>query len=116
MPSASNDLVHDSGLFHHLPPRRRLSYLALLAQILKPGGHFSLTCFGASSSHSELSDDELYTAGDLGGDLSYSADSLRAIFNSYDEIELRAMNNEPATSPLFGEPFLWVGLFRRPRR
>jgi len=48
--------------------------------------------------------------------LSYPADSLRAIFSDYDEIELRAMNDEPATSPLFGEPFMWVALFRRPGR
>jgi len=29
-PAVSYDLVHDSGLFRHLPPHRRLSYLALL--------------------------------------------------------------------------------------
>jgi SAM-dependent methyltransferase len=31
LPSAQYDLVYDSGCLHHLPPHRRISYLALLA-------------------------------------------------------------------------------------
>jgi SAM-dependent methyltransferase len=30
------DLIHDSGCFHHLPPHRRISYLALLDRALAP--------------------------------------------------------------------------------
>ncbi len=37
------DLIYDSGCFHHLPPHRRISYLALLDRALAPGGHFALT-------------------------------------------------------------------------
>jgi SAM-dependent methyltransferase len=33
------DLIYDSGCFHHLPPHRRISYLALLDRSLAPGGH-----------------------------------------------------------------------------
>ncbi|SFF55293.1 Methyltransferase domain-containing protein [Streptomyces mirabilis] len=44
------DLVHDSGCFHHLPPHRRISYLALLDRVLAPGGHLALTCFAAGDS------------------------------------------------------------------
>ncbi|MET9681062.1 class I SAM-dependent methyltransferase [Streptomyces coeruleorubidus] len=50
------DLVFDSGCFHHLPPHRRISYLALLDDVLAPGGLFGLTCFaaGAGGMGSEL--------------------------------------------------------------
>lgn len=41
------DLVYDSGCFHHLPPHRRVSYLALLRAHVAPGGHFGLACFAA---------------------------------------------------------------------
>src|SRR6478672_11706651 len=41
------DLVYDSGCFHHLPPHRRVSYLALLDRVLAPGGHLALTSFAA---------------------------------------------------------------------
>jgi SAM-dependent methyltransferase len=108
------DLVHDSGLFHHLPPHRRLSHLALLDTVLVPGGYFSLTCFGAAPAASEVPDAELYRTGDLGGGLSYPADALRSIFGHLEEIELRPMRDQPTDSQRFGEPFLWAALFRRP--
>ena len=108
------DLIHDSGCFHHLPPHRRVSYLALLDRALAPGGHLALTCFaaGAERSGTELSDADLYRAGDLGGGLAYTPESLRRIFADLDEVELRRMRDEPADSPRFGEPFLWTALFR----
>ncbi|HET6636191.1 MAG TPA: class I SAM-dependent methyltransferase [Streptomyces sp.] len=111
------DLVHDSGCFHHLPPHRRVSHLALLDEVLAPGGYFSLSCFaaGAGGSGSELDDAELYRTGRLHGGLAYTPDALRRIFSDLDEIELRRMRDEPADSPHFGEPFLWTALFRRPQ-
>ncbi|MEW1912474.1 class I SAM-dependent methyltransferase [Kitasatospora sp. NPDC085895] len=107
------ELVVDSGCFHHLPPHRRVSYLALLAGVLAPGGHLALTCFAAGAMGSELSDADLYQEGRLGGGLAYTAESLRRIFADLTEVELRRMNDEPADSPLFGEAFLWTALFRR---
>jgi len=108
------DLVHDSGCFHHLPPHRRISYLALLDQVLAPGGHFALTCFAAGGMGSELSDAELYGGSGLQGGLAYTADELRWIFGDLEEVELRRMHDEPVESPCFGEDFLWTALFRRP--
>ncbi|MGW2227833.1 class I SAM-dependent methyltransferase [Streptomyces formicae] len=114
------DLVYDSGCFHHLPPHRRISYLALLDRVLAPGGHFALTCFAAGENGmgSELSDAEFYrTAGPHGGlhgGLAYDADALRRIFAGLTEVELRRMRDERNDSPLFGEPFLWTALFHRP--
>ncbi|MGB3443449.1 MAG: class I SAM-dependent methyltransferase [Actinophytocola sp.] len=107
------DLVYDSGCFHHLPPHRRVSYLALLGRCLKPGGHFALACFAAGSMGSEVPDEELYRQASLGGGVGYSPESLRWIFADLTEIELRRMTEEPPESALFGMPFLWTALFRR---
>ncbi|MEW1831658.1 class I SAM-dependent methyltransferase [Streptomyces sp. NPDC088196] len=107
------DLVYDSGCFHHLPPHRRISYLALLDQVLAPGGYFALTCFAAGGMGSELPDAELYHGSGLQGGLAYTADELRWIFGELEVVELRRMRDEPDVSPCFGEDFLWTALFRR---
>ncbi|MGW7198273.1 class I SAM-dependent methyltransferase [Streptomyces chryseus] len=127
------DLIYDSGCFHHLPPHRRISYLALLDRALAPGGHFALTCFAAAGEvgeagklgmGSEVPDAELYRDSRLHGGLAYTPESLRWIFSDLPdsagrgrgglrEVELRRMHDEPAKSPTFGEPFLWTALFRR---
>ncbi|MFF7640640.1 methyltransferase domain-containing protein [Streptomyces canus] len=107
------DLIYDSGCFHHLPPHRRISYLALLEQHLAPGGRFGIACFAEGAVGSELSDADFYRQGGLEGGLAYTAESLRRIFHDLTEIELRRMRDEPPESPCFGEPFLWTGLFGR---
>ncbi|GED87299.1 class I SAM-dependent methyltransferase [Streptomyces sp. 6-11-2] len=107
------DLVYDSGCFHHLPPHRRISHLALLDRVLAPGGHLALTCFAAGAMGCELSDAELYRTSRLHGGLAYTPESLRRIFADLTEVELRRMRGEPEEAPHFGEAFLWAGLFRR---
>ncbi|WP_436737023.1 SAM-dependent methyltransferase [Streptomyces sp. BBFR102] len=111
------DLIHDSGCFHHLPPHRRVSYLALLDRLLAPGGHLVLNCFAAGEEGSGTSapDAELYRHPErLAGGLGYTAEQLRWVFSGLEEAELRRMDEEPEDSPYFGVPFLWSGLFRRP--
>ncbi|MEU7726960.1 class I SAM-dependent methyltransferase [Streptomyces sp. NPDC040724] len=108
------DLIYDSGCFHHLPPHRRISYLALLDRALSPGGQLALTCFAAGAMGSELPDEAFYREAGLQGGLAYTPESLRAIFADLTEVELRRMNDEDAGSPLFGEAFLWTALLRRP--
>jgi SAM-dependent methyltransferase len=108
------DLVFDSGCFHHLPPHRRISYLALLDRHLAPGGHFGLSCFASGQMGSELPDADFYRDGTLHGGLAYRPDDLRRIFADLTEVEIRPMRDEPADSPHFGEPFLHTALFRRP--
>ncbi|MBB1246985.1 class I SAM-dependent methyltransferase [Streptomyces durbertensis] len=108
------DLIYDSGCFHHLPPHRRVSHLALLNRLLAPGGRFGLTCFAAGATGSERDDADLYRAGRLEGGLAYAAADLRHVFSDLTEVELRRMRDEPPHSPHFGEPFLWTALFQRP--
>ncbi|MCX4778235.1 class I SAM-dependent methyltransferase [Streptomyces sp. NBC_01264] len=108
------DLIYDSGCFHHLPPHRRVSYLALLDRLLAPGGRFALTCFASGAMGSELPDEEFYGRARLEGGLAYTPEELRWVFEDLTEVELRRMNDEPASSGSFGEAFLWTALFRRP--
>ncbi|MFJ4897032.1 class I SAM-dependent methyltransferase [Streptomyces sp. NPDC088727] len=119
-PQGPYDLIHDSGCFHHLPPHRRITYLAYVDRVLAPGGQLSLGAFASGEIGSELPDVELYRTARLHGGLAYSAESLRWIFTGPDgvtggleEVELRRMRDEPAESPWFGEEFLWGALFRR---
>ncbi|WP_282697559.1 class I SAM-dependent methyltransferase [Streptomyces sp. CC208A] len=114
------DLVYDSGCLHHLPPHRRVSYLALLGRVLAPGAHFALTAFAAGEDGmgSERPDADFYRPGSheggLEGGLAYTDTALRALFADLAPVELRRMRDEPADSPRFGRGFLWTGLFRRP--
>ncbi|MBC2906519.1 class I SAM-dependent methyltransferase [Streptomyces cupreus] len=113
--SGPYDLVVDSGCFHHLPPHRRVSYLALLNRVLAPSGHLALTSFAAGQGGmgSELADADLYRERELQGGIAYTPESLRWIFSHLVEIELRRMREEPPKSALFGATFLWTALFRR---
>jgi len=113
LPDAPYDLVFDSGCFHHLPPHRRISYRSLLEQSLAPGGGFALSCFAAGSMGSEAPDASFYRDRRLSGGLAYTDDDLRSIFGWLTEIDLRRMREMPPESDLFGESFLWTGLFRR---
>ncbi|MCX5407406.1 methyltransferase domain-containing protein [Streptomyces sp. NBC_00335] len=108
------DLIYDSGCFHHLPPHRRVSYLALLDRLLAPGGRFALTCFASGAMGSELPDAEFYGRARLEGGLAYTPEALAHVFEGLTEVELRRMNDEPASSDAFGEAFLWTALYRRP--
>lgn len=111
------DLIYDSGCFHHLAPHRRVTYLEFLDRCLARRGHLGLTGFAAGTgldgSGSETGDAELYRRRSLEGGLAYTDEELRWIFADLAEVELRIMNDEPADSPAFGEPFLWTALFRR---
>jgi SAM-dependent methyltransferase len=128
-PAEPYDLVYDSGCLHHLPPHRRISYRRLLERTLRPGGRFGLACFaadGGDMSGSDADDLDLYRQGHLGGGLAYTDDDLRRCFDWLTEVALRRMRpgragagasagveDEGADGGVFGEEFLWAGLFRR---
>ncbi|MEU3572910.1 class I SAM-dependent methyltransferase [Kitasatospora sp. NPDC036755] len=113
LPHAQYDLVYDSGCLHHLPPHRRVSYLALLDRVLAPGGHFAVTAFAAGAMGSERPDEELYRLGALEGGLAYSPDELRSLFRDLTPLEVRPMTAQGPGSALFGASFLLTALFRR---
>lgn len=112
VPTGGYDLVYDSGCFHHIPPHRRISYRSLLERALAPGGAFGLACFASGAMGSQTRDEDLYREGNLAGGLAYTDDDLRDMFGWLTEVELRPMRQMPVESGLFGESFLWAGLFR----
>jgi SAM-dependent methyltransferase len=103
------DLVYDSGCFHHLPPHRRLDYVGLVSQALKPGGSYGLVCFRPEGG-SGYTDEQVYQRASLGGGLGYSADRLRALWDQppFSTRVLRQMSKQDGQGPYFGEDFLWV--------
>jgi SAM-dependent methyltransferase len=113
LPPGRYDLVYDSGFLHHLPPHRRVSYLALLDRVLAPGGHLGLACFARGAMGCELPDEQLYRDGRLHGGLAYTGEALRSMFADFDEIDMRPMRPQPENAPTFGVPFLLTALFRR---
>lgn len=111
------DLVYDCGCFHHIPPHRRMSFTSLITTALKPGGAFGLTCMGAAPPEemggADITDWQVYRDRSMHGGLGYSKQRLMNIFSPYfDVLELRQMCKH-SKGDLFGEPFLWVGLFRK---
>ncbi|MEV3857188.1 class I SAM-dependent methyltransferase [Streptomyces sp. NPDC050095] len=113
LPYQTYDVVYDSGCLHHLPPHRRVSYLALLDRLLAPGGHFGLVCFAAGAEGSVAGDEELYRTRDLGGGLAFAPDELRYLFGELAEVEIRAMAGQGEDSATYGKDFLLTGVFRR---
>ena len=109
------DLVYDSGCFHHIAPHRRQTYLDLVWDALKPGGHFALTCFieGGELGGSDISDWDVYRQRSLNGGLGFTPEKLRAIFTRFEEIELRAIRPCDKNDGRFGVNGLWTVLFKK---
>jgi SAM-dependent methyltransferase len=111
--AGSYDLIYDSGCFHHIPPHRRNSYVALVSRALKPGGFFGLACFRPEGG-SGYSDQEVYERRSMGGGLGYTEERLREIWSGKLEVRVMRQMDKPSTkSGLFGEPFLWVLLAQK---
>ncbi|WP_409274154.1 class I SAM-dependent methyltransferase [Neobacillus sp. SCS-31] len=113
--NGSFDFVYDSGCFHHIPPHRRMGYLELVANALKPGGHFGLTCFveGGELGGSSLSDLEVYKLRTLQGGLGFTEKKIRYVFRDFEAVELRKMKQANEHEGVFGVNGLWTALFKK---
>lgn len=115
IPGGPFNVVYDSGCFHHLPPHRRLSYLAALTACLKPGGLFGICTFTAGQMGSDADDLTLLKQGKLEGGIGYSADDLNAIFSAFEPLDHRPLRPlQGAEENAFTMDFLSASLFRRP--
>ncbi|KMJ59942.1 methyltransferase [Bacillus sp. LL01] len=105
------DFVYDCGLFHHLPPHRRLSYIETIKKALKKDGHFGLVCFNTKAA-SKTSDWDVYAQGSLHGGIGYTDERLKRIFSEdFEMIEFREMQKVSQPDEVFGEDFLWASLW-----
>lgn len=112
------DLVYDSGCLHHLWPHRRVGYVEMIRQALKPRGYFGLTCFapgfaeiGGALDHSDW---EVYQERSMKGGQAYSQEKLMEIMGeAFELVEFRAMRECDASEGAFGVPFLSASLWRK---
>ena len=106
------DFVYDSGLFHHLPPHRRITYIEILQSILKPGGYFGLTCFAwGESCADEVNDWEFYEQSFSAG-VAFTKERLAELFEpTFNIVEIRKYKNQ-VPDTIQGLQFMWVCLFK----
>ncbi|MGD6774775.1 class I SAM-dependent methyltransferase [Sutcliffiella horikoshii] len=108
----SYDFVYDSGMFHHLAPHRRLSYIETIKKALKKDGHFGLVCFNTKAA-AATADWDVYEQGSMNGGIGYTEERLKRLFSKDFEIkEFREMVKIPQANDIFGEDFLWTSLMQ----
>jgi len=106
------DLIHDSGCLHHIKPHRRHQYLSKIRELLKPEGHFTLTCFNEKGGVN-ISDHDVYRKASMQGGLGYSEYKLKTILYPYFEIiEFREMKSYES-SDRFGTDICWTVLMKK---
>jgi SAM-dependent methyltransferase len=106
------DFAYDSGMLHHLPPHRRITYIELLKHILKPGGFFGLVCFAwGDNCADEVDDWEFYQQRKRVG-VAFSKERLIELFAPHFEIiEIRKYRNG-VPDTIQGLEFMWTCLFK----
>lgn len=106
------DFAYDSGMFHHLAPHRRLTYIELLKSVLKPGGYFGLVCFAwGENCADEVDDWEFYQQRQRVG-VAFSKERLVELFSPHFEVvEIRKYRNG-IPNTIQGLDFMWTCLFR----
>lgn len=110
--SGCYDFVYDSGMLHHLPPHRRITYIELLKKILKPGGYFGLVCFAwGEDCADEVDDWEFYQQRRRVG-VAFTKERLMELFAPHFQIiEIKKYRNGiPDT--IQGLDFMWTCLFK----
>ena len=107
------DFVYDSGLLHHLPPHRRITYIELLQTILKPSGYFGLTCFAWGENCADEVDDWGFYEQEFSAGVAFTKERLIELFApNFDVVEIRKyINHVPNT--IQGLQFMWVCLFKK---
>ena len=110
------DFVYDSGLLHHLPPHRRLTYIELLQTILKPGGYFGLTCFAWGENCADEVDDWAFYEQGFSAGVAFTKERLAELFAPYfDVIEIRKYKNG-VPNTIQGLQFMWACLLKKHER
>lgn len=109
------DFVYDSGCFHHIAPHRRNDYIRVVSDALRPGGCFALTCFveGGQYGGSDITDWEVYRQRSLNGGLGFTEEKLRSIFDTFEVLDIRLMQEAAPIDSVFGLSGLWTALFRK---
>ncbi|MBM6618064.1 class I SAM-dependent methyltransferase [Bacillus suaedaesalsae] len=109
----SYDFIYDSGLFHHLAPHRRLTYIEIIKKLLKVNGKYGLVCFNTDGAV-DTPDWNVYKERSLKGGIGYTEKRLKEVFEEdFNIIEFRKMKDIAQPSDRFGYGFLWIALMER---
>ncbi|MCD5324396.1 MULTISPECIES: class I SAM-dependent methyltransferase [Pontibacillus] len=110
--SHSYDFVYDCGLFHHLAPHRRLTYIEMLKKALDKDGHFAIVCFNTDGAI-DTPDWEVYRQKSLNRGLGYTEKRFKEVFeNDFTIKDFRTMKKVSQPNEKFGEDFLWTSLMQ----
>lgn len=109
------DYVYDSGLFHHLSPHRRITYLEILKSIINPGGYFGLTCFAWGKNCADEVDDWEFYKEPFRAGVAFTKERLIELFQPhFDIVEIR-MYKQGISNTIQGLDFMWTCLFKDKR-
>ncbi|MEH7225591.1 methyltransferase domain-containing protein [Bacillus sp. JJ1566] len=108
----SYDFIYDCGLFHHLAPHRRLTYIEILKRALKTDGLFAIVCFNTDGAL-DTSDWDVYKDKSLNRGIGYTEKRLKEIFEKDFTIKnFRKMKKINQSDDILGEDFLWTSLMQ----
>ncbi len=109
------DFIYDSGLFHHLAPHRRLSYIQFIEKHLESGSHFALSVFKENGKYggSALPDIDYYRDRSLHGGIGYTKEKLQKLFAYFEQVDIRAMGFENLPPGTLGFEGFIVCLFKK---
>lgn len=108
----SYDFIYDCGMFHHLAPHRRLTYLDIVKKALKKDGYFGIVCFNTEGAQA-TPDWDVYKEKSLKGGIGYTEERLKKVFDADFNIkEFRRMKKIHQSEAQLGEDFLWTSLMQ----
>jgi len=109
------DFVYDSGMLHHLPPHKRITYVELLQAILKPGGYFGLTCFAWGENCADEVDDWEFYDRKFNAGVAFTKERIIELFSPcFDVIEIRKYR-DGVLGTIQGLKFIWTCLLKDKR-
>ena len=106
------ELVIDSGIFHHLPPHRRLQYRDMVSDILEENGYFILVCFLAGGEGADEVDDyEFYKSKQTG--TAFTEEKLRRFWGEkFEMMEIRK-GDDIARPEMWESSFMYICLLKK---
>lgn len=106
------ELVIDSGVFHHLPPHRRLQYREIVSDILEEEGYFILVCLSADGGGAEEVDDyDFYKSKQTGA--AFTEEKLRRFWGEgFEIIEIRK-GEDIAQPQMWESSYTYICLLRK---
>ena len=106
------ELVIDSGIFHHLPPHRRLQYRDMVSDILEENGYLILVCFLAGGEGADEVDDyEFYKSKQTG--TAFTEEKLRRFWGEkFEMMEIRK-GDDIARPEMWESSFMYICLLKK---